>query len=442
MKSKIHECYNTYKRVMSKTFIIKLNILLFTTAMGLLSCGEKEKNKMNEDPKPESDSLVTSVQITASQFKNAGIKLGYLETRQLSETIKASGYIEVPPQNSAEVSTYIGGVVKSVLVQEGDFVKKGQTVITLEHPDFIKLQQEYIAAKSNFLFLEKEYQRQKELFENNAGAGKIFQETESRYNTEKGNVASLENQLSMLSISTTDLDKGQITRIIALKAPIEGYISHLNISLGAYAEPNKELFAVTDNSHLIVHLKIFEKDVIKVHTGQKIYISLPNQSTQEIEGEIFSIGKGVDNETKTVSVRAEIKDNQKHNLIPGMFVNANINIAENDSKAIPVDAVIRTGEKQYVFMATDEWCTNPNTRIRAAKESVPKTEMSKDSISLSYKMVEVKTSASADGYVGITPLEKISNSNIVVVKGAYFLMSQLKSGETVGCCGEGKETKK
>ncbi|MGM3268086.1 hypothetical protein ACS2UZ_27235, partial [Bacillus cereus group sp. BC255] len=67
--------------------------------------------------------------------------------------------------------------------------------------------------------------------------------------------------------------------------------------------------------------------------------------------------------------------------------------------------------------------------------------MSKDSISLSYKMVEVRTSASANGYVGMAPLEEILNSNIVVVKGAYFLMSQLKSGETVGCCGEGEEAK-
>ncbi len=425
-----------------KTFIIKLNALLFIAAITLVSCGEKETNKAAENPKPETDSVVTAVTITEAQFKNAGIKLGYMETKKLPETIKASGYIEVPPQNFAEVSTYIGGVVKSVQVQEGDFVKKGQTVITLEHPDFIKLQQEYIAGKNNFLFLEKEYQRQKELFEHNAASGKIFQETESKYKTEKGNVASLENQLSMLSISTDDLDKGQIIRTIALKAPIEGYISHLNISLGAYAEPNKELFDVTDIGHLIVHLKIFEKDIIKVHNGQKIYISLPNQSTQEIEGEIFTMGKSVDNETKTISVRAEIKDNQKHNLIPGMFVNASISIADNDSKSIPVDAVIRTGQKQYVFMATDEWCTNPNATIKAARETVPKTEMSRDSISLSYKMVEVKTTASANGYVGIIPLEEISNSNIVVVKGAYFLMSQLKSGETVGCCGEGEEAKK
>ena len=412
-------------------------VLLFL----LTGCGAKSKTDVTEEVKPKEDSVVTSVNITEAQFKNAGIQLGYLETKDISETIKASGHIEVPPQNFAKVSTYIGGVIKKVFVQEGDFVRRGQTVISLEHPDYIKLQQEYIAAKNNLLFLEKEYHRQKELLANNAVAAKVFQETESKYSTEKGNLSSLENQLSMLSISAANVGKGEIAKWVALKAPIDGYISHLNSSLGAYAEPNKTLFDVTNNSHLIVNLNIFEKDIVRIKNGQKIFISLPNHGEQQIEGVISSTGKSVDYETKTVSARAEIKANQKHNLIPGMFINAYINLAGNSSKAIPADAVIRTEEKQYVFMATDEWCKNPNAG-GGTREVVPKTEMAKDSISLSYKMIEVKTSASGNGFVGIIPLEEISISNIVVVRGAYFLMSQLKSGETVGCCDPSEAVKK
>ncbi|MDO9184421.1 MAG: efflux RND transporter periplasmic adaptor subunit [Bacteroidia bacterium] len=414
---------------------IKLNMLiaaLIVIALGSCSSEKEPGEKTNSEVKPSSDSLVTSITITAAQFRNAGIKLGYLGDKQLSETIKTSGSVDVPPQNYAQVSTYLGGVVKSILVQEGDFVKKGQMVITLEHPDFIKLQQEYIADKNNLLFLEKDYKRQKELFEGNAGTGKIFQEVESKYNAEKGNVASLENQLSMLSISTDALDKGEIIKSVALKAPIDGYMGHLNISLGAYAEPNKTLFDITDNSNLIVHLNIFEKDIIKVSKGQKVVVSLPNQNSVEIEGEIVGIGKSVDNETKTVSVRASIKDD-KHIMIPGMFVNVFISMTELSSQIIPTEGVVRTGEKQYVFMATDEWCSNPNVKNEAAKVNTPIKEMTKDSVALTYKMVEVKTGPSANGYVGITPLEKISDC-IVVVKGAYYIMSQLKSGQMVGCC--------
>lgn len=412
----------------------------------LSACNSKKENaaenKSAETAKE--DSVVTEVQLTNAQVKSAGIKLGYLGNEKLSEVIKANGYIEVPPQNHAQVSTYIGGIVKSVNVQEGNLVKKGQTVIVLEHPDFIKLQQEYIAGKNNLRFLEQEFLRQKELAEKNAGTGKIFQEAESKYYVEKGNVASLENQLSMLSISIENLDKGQIAKTVELKSPINGYIGHLNISLGAFAEPNKALFDVTDNSHLIVRLDIFEKDISKLQIGQKINITLPNQdeqNNQEIEGVIYLIGKSVDNETKTITVRANIK-NEKGNLIPGMFVNVNIAVADNNFKTIPDDAVVRVGKKQYIFMATDAWCVNPNSNNGIAKQSTPKTEMSKDSISLSYKMIEVQTGASANGYVGIDPFEEILSSNIVVVKGAYYLISQLKSGETVGCCAPAEGEKK
>lgn len=406
-------------------------------------CNKKKSVEKSDMENSESgDSIITSLTITEAQFRNAGIQLGYLNEQNMSESIKVSGYIEVPPQDVAQIATYIGGIVKSILLQEGNFVKKGQAVIILEHPDFIKLQQEYIASKSNLSYLEKEYQRQKLLSENNAGTGKVYQEIESKYNTEKGNVLALKSQLSILSISTDALDKGEITRTISLKAPIDGYVGHFNISVGGYAEPNKSLVDITNNSHLVAHLDVFEKDIVKISNGQKVFINLPNQSIPDIEGQIFWIGKSVSDDTKTISIRANITDN-KHVLISGMFVNGFININNLQSKVIPEDAVIRAGEKQYVFMATDAWCANPNAK-NGSREALPISSMGKDSVALSYKMIEVQTGSSDNGLVSIT-LPESESSCIMVIKGAYYLMSQLKSGETIGCCGPEEteeETKK
>lgn len=416
------------------TIIYKL--MIAGLAIGaLLSCDQQTEEQTSVTAVASStDTILTSVVLTKEQVKNAEIKLGYLGDKKMSETIKVSGEIEVLPQDHAQVSTYIGGIIKSIKVKEGDYVKKGQTIMTIEHPDIIKLQQEYIASRNKLLFLEKENTRQKNLSENNAGTEKVFQETESKYETEKGNVASLKNQLSMLSLSTKTLDKGKIIRQIDLKAPIKGYIDNINISLGAYAAPNVPLFEVTDISNLIVHLDLFEKDIHRVKNGQQIRINLPNQSEREIEGEIISVGKKIDTKTKTVSLIASITE-QQDVLIPGMFVSVYINVSNNNKKTLPADAVIRTGDKQYVFIATDAWCTRPDSLGIASPVNTPKTEMAKDSLSLTYEMVEVQTSASADGYVGIQAEKDISDY-IVVIKGAYYLMSQLKSGETVGCCAE------
>jgi cobalt-zinc-cadmium efflux system membrane fusion protein len=417
-----------------KTFVNKFNFLLLLAGLVLGSCSKNEPAETKEAAAPQTavDSVVTAVNLTEAQFRNAGIKLGYLGDMQLSGAIKASGHMEVPAQSYAQVSTYIGAVVKGVLAQEGDQVSKGQAILILEHPDFIQLQREYIVGKNNLKFLEKEYQRQKELSENHAGTEKVYQEVESKYNAEKGNVASLESQLAMLSIPTAALDKGEIVPTISLKAPISGYLGHLNISLGAYAEPNKVLFDITDNSRLIVEMDIFEKDVTKIAKGQKVYIGLPDLNAAQIEGEVFAIGKSVHEESKTVSVKASVKDEQ-HILIPGMFVNAKINITDMASKVIPEDAVVRAGEKQYIFIATDAWCTKPNAQNALRQINTPQTEISPDSMALTYKMVEVETTSSSNGFVGVTSTDTIA-SRVVVMQGAYFLMSQLKSGETVGCC--------
>jgi cobalt-zinc-cadmium efflux system membrane fusion protein len=149
--------------------------VILIIALSMTGCGE---DVVRKEPIPvlqtRIEPVVTSVAITKAQFINAGIQLGRLRDGKLSETIKASGEVAVLPQDYAKVSTYIGGIVKTIRVQEGDYVKKGQTVFTLEHPDYIKLQQEYLVTKNNLNFLEKEYERQKELFENKAAVGKVF----------------------------------------------------------------------------------------------------------------------------------------------------------------------------------------------------------------------------------------------------------------------------
>lgn len=416
---------NTMKNKIIVTGFISLGI-------SIAGCGKKVETATTTTSQVQPVDTMTmiagnSIEITEFQFKTAGIELGLIEQKNLSEIIQASGKLDVPPQNFAEVSTYIGGVVKSIRVLEGDFVKKGQTILTLEHPDFVKLQQEYLSVKSQIVFLEKEYLRQKELYEQKVSSGKVFQQAESAYNGEKGHLASLESQLAMLSISTASLDKGIITKVIPLKAPISGYIGHLKASLGGYAEPNKSLFDVIDNTDLHVHLDVFEKDLQKLKIGQKLIVNLPNQDGSQIEAVIFSIGKMLNEETKAVEVHADIKNNKRKDLIPGIYVSASIKIDERNVNAVPEAAVVRVGEKQYIFVVND------STTVDTAQKS---------GFSGAFRLIEVKTGSSALGFIEIMPIETISNNKRIVTKGAYFLISQLKSSETIGCCPPGEEKKK
>lgn len=377
--------------------------------------------------------------ITSRQFKAAGIELGNIQKSNLAGSIKVSGRLEVPPQNQAEISAYVGGIVKSIQVSAGSFVRKGQTVMTLEHPDFLKIQEEYSGARSNLDFLEKDFQRKKELVVGNVVSEKAFQEAESKYNFEKNRLASLAGQLSMLGISVEDLNSGKITNVLSLRSPINGYITQVHGSIGAFAEPNKMLFEVVDNSNILVRLDVYEQDFYKIKKGQKISILLPNQGNAEIEGHILTLGKAMDSHTKSIAVYAEIRKNKRQDLIPGIFVNALIFVDGHAASVVPAETVIRSGEKQYVFIVNQDLCSKPNI---PGKDPHSVKDAAGNTIPLAYKMVEVKTGAADKNVVEINPAQEIFATDQLVVKGGYFLMSALKSGETVGCCAPETEEKK
>ena len=421
----------------------KQHIKLFTLATLLLSigffaaCKEKvEEPEVISHEHADSILLKTDVfQITSKQFKAAGIELGYVEKTELSETFEVTGELDLPPQNFAEVSTSIGGIIKSINVIEGDYVNKGQKVMDLSTPDLIRLQEDYLTSRASLEYLEKDYLRQKELYAENVSSGKTYQEAESRYQIEKARIASLRRQLSLLSISTANLHNGIIVQTIPVRSPIKGYIGHVHVGMGSYAEPNNILFDVIDNTHIHVHLDVFEEDLNKIKVGQKITVMLPNQDNLQIEGKIYNIGKAMDMESKSVAVHAEIVNNKNKELLPGTFVTALVNVGGQFVDALPEEAVVRAGENEYVFIVADlKKLAEDSVQFKKFTEPHFVLDANGNKLPLTFELMEVRTKASGKGLVEIDDLNLIPDSSQVVVKGAYYLLSQLKSGETAGCC--------
>jgi cobalt-zinc-cadmium efflux system membrane fusion protein len=166
---------------------------------------------------------------------------------------------------------------------------------------------------------------------------------------------------------------------------------------------------------------------------------LPNQDNVEIEGRITTLGKAMDNMTKSIAAYAEIRNNKRQDLIAGIFVNALIYVDGHAASAVPAETVVRSGEKQYVFIVNDELCNAPNV---PGKDPHSVKDAAGNTIPLAYKMIEVKTGAEGEGVVEINPSQEIKPIDQLVVKGGYFLMSALKSGETVGCCAPAEDEEK
>lgn len=395
-----------------------LYIFLFISVI-LYSCGfesseqEKEKEEMNKNSalKDSAGLHKDEVMLSQKQCNSVGIQFGSLQKKNLNDAVRANGYLVVPPQNKADVSVYIGGVVKSIAVLEGDHVSRGQTLAILEHPDYIQLQQDYLSARNSFILAEKEYLRQKELYATNTTAEKNFQKAENDYNSIKINMASLSGKLRLLGIDADKLEYNSVSPDIKVISPINGYINAIHASMGKYIDPNSVMFEVVNNSSMFIVLQVFENDISKIKPGQHLSFSLPNESGVHGEGIVYAIDKTFDDVKKSFSVRAKVNmDANSQALLPGTYVNAIIETTNSLVNVLPDESIVKEGESQYVFvLSRTKTIENQQYNI--------------------FAMTEVKTGISGGGLTGITLLENIPENSRFVVKGTYYIQSEKNKGE-------------
>lgn len=332
------------------------------------------------------------VHLNQAQFDAAEIKLGTFSQKNINEVVPSNGYTKLPPQNQADVSVHSSGIIKNIFVEEGEKVRKGQILATIESPEFAKLKEAYLLSKSSLNFLKLDYERQKTLNEQAVNARKTFEKSKADYNMEMARYASLKKQLSLLNISTSE----NATAAIPVLAPISGYVTEIFIRIGSAIDSGTSMLNIVDNSKLHVDLLVYEKDLYKVKKGQKVRFILTNQDQNEVIGTVFNIGKAFENDTKAVAIHAEI-NNKDEKLISGMYVNALIDLGANAVFALPLEAVVKADGRSFIFVLEESDVAN--------KE-------------LHFKRIEVKEGASQLGFLKIDALQKIDKDAQIVVDGA------------------------
>lgn len=398
-----------------------------------VGCNQKAETKAEAPEKEEhneekSTGVSKEVELNEAQYTASEIQLGTFTPKNLSEVINANGYTKLPPQNQADVSVFVSGIIKSINIIEGQAVRKGQVIATIESPEFTRLQEDYLTSKSNLEFLKLEYERQRILSEEEVSAKKVFQKTKAEYDIEKARFASLQRQLSTMNIN---LGKGAVSTVPVV-APISGFITEVNIKIGSNVEAGKPLTTIVDNSKLHVDLLVYEKDLYKVKTGQKVRFVLTNQDNSEITGKIFSVGKAFENETKSVAMHADIT-NDKLQLIPGMYVNALIDVGANTVDALPIDAVVKAEGREFIFILEgihEE--EDAHDAEEGHKHEDGDKHKGKKQKNFHFQRIEVKTGTAQLGYVQAKLLQDIPPDAKIVLKGAYYIQSHLLKNEGGG----------
>lgn len=390
----------------------KLIAIAFLIGTVISSCSEgSEKKETDKKGNPTGATVQKAkkdgLELTQEQMQIVGIVVGPIAQKNLDSVIKANGQLAVPPQNKADVSILSGGIIDHISVIEGQQVKRGQLLATIQNQDLIKIQQDYLAAKNNFTYVQAEYNRQKQLQEAGAGTGKSFQSSEATYNAERSRLTAYESQLSQLGISAGRISSGKIVSQFPLLSPIGGTVGQITANTGAFVQPGTSIMEVVDNSKIHCDLTVFEKDLMHVKVGQRVSFQLTNQENAAITGTINGINKSFENESKGVTVHAVINNKEQKNLIPGMYVTALISTGSRLTAAVPVDAVVRSEGKKYIFVVLPG-----GGKINTVK----------------FKKSEVTTGVTELGFIQIKPLEDLPASTRIALKGAFYLQSKAAGG--------------
>ena len=393
-------------------------------ALGLIvaipfsSCGGKkpagQTKEATEEGHAENENVV---EVTQAQYQAIGVIVGSAEMKAVSGLLKVNGYIDVPPQNLASVTTQMGGIVKSTPLLQGSTVKKGQVIAMLENQDYVQLQQDYLESKSQLELTEAEYQRQQALASEQVNATKTLQQAKSRYQVAQARESALRQRLRLINIDASGLTPSTLRSSINIYAPASGYVTKVNVNSGKFVNPNDVMFEIVDGSALHVEVNVFEKDAVMVKPGQRVRFTLAGETAEQY-ATVQLAGREI-RPDKTVTVHA-IANGGSKSFLPGTYLKAVIETGKVEALTLPESAVVDFGGKKYIFIATE---------APANKHQQPADGAQGNASIYYFEMIEVNVGNADEGIVQVDIPEDKNLDGKIVIKGAYDLLSKLKNSE-------------
>ena len=399
-----------------KRFVLILSIISL-----LASCKNEQAETVKEE-EPHEEAPSTIVSLTEEQVKAAGIQLGSVELKNLKTSIKANGMLSVPNENKAFITSVNSGVIRTLLIRPGGYVKKGQVVATIVNPDVANLQQELQTVNAQISLAEIEYKRQRELVAGDAAPLKNVQRIQTELATLRVSRNSLQKQLSAMGISPSSVGRGNIITTINITAPISGTISNVIAQIGSNVDPSTPIAEIVNNSRLHLDLFVFEKDLPSLHANQIIHFTLTNNPGKEYDAQIYSIGTAFANETKTIPIHAVVRGD-KTGLIEGMNITALISIGTAVLPAVPTDAIVNSQGQDYIFALTKQATEHheEGEKEEGHKEGEAHTEES----AINFERVPVIKGTSDVGFTEIKLLKDLPPNTQIITKGAFFALAKM-----------------
>ena len=334
----------------------------FTGGVINTSVLRQEPAPVASTPAPPTERGVALPEALASR---AGIRTVPVEVESVVPTIEVVGHVEFDSARVADIGGRLEGRVVAVHVELGHRVEVDTPIVSIEGPDLGEAAADLLEARAELVAATSHADRQEALRREQlttateqeaATAGRIALEARVR---------GAEQRLAALGLApgaiTASTQGRAIPRGITLRSPIAGEVVERHVHLGAVVDPTEPMVRIADLSSVWVVLSLFERDLGRVHTGDRVEVLSEAHPGATFEGTITHVGAIVDDETRTADVRVAV-DNVDRRLRPGQFVHATVHLSHesrNDAILLPESAIsqiqgqpsvfVRVGPERYDF---------------------------------------------------------------------------------------------
>lgn len=292
--------------------------------------GSPESASASAEPPP-------TVFIAPERQQLIGVKLTDVEQRSVSKTIRSVARVAVDERQTARIHTKIAGWIDRVFINfVGEAVKRGQPLFTIYSPDLVASQEEYLLA------LRAQHELGISTFERVAEGGNILANAARR-------------RLELWDLTPEQINEiertGTVSRTMTVYSPVTGVV----MKRGAYqagqrVTPDEELYTIVNLSSVWLLGQVFESELPLLRMGQTVKVEFPyGTEGPPLTGRITFISPFVDPMTRAGEVRMEFP-NPNGRFRPDAFYNAVLEINLGRQLVVPAEAVMDTGERQYVFV--------------------------------------------------------------------------------------------
>ena len=288
----------------------------------MTACGSKNNTESVTTEEP-SDEIAKDSVSSSKTVSNKDVD-AVTSATNVDNAPTFNGVMALSPQHRATMSLTMGGRIHTLKVIEGQMVGKGQVIATIDNPDFIQLQQEFLDASAQHDYLDSEYKRQTKLAKEDAASQKKLEQTKADWLSVKSKVSASSARLKALGVDPAAIRKNGIMSYLAIRATIGGYIAELNANLGKYIETGQALCDIINKQQPVLELTVYEKDLSLMKVGRGMHFRVNGMGKQTFDATIVSIGQTVDAKDYSVKVYARVKD-VRPDFRPGMYVRARVN---------------------------------------------------------------------------------------------------------------------